>query len=89
MINKIKTFLQKHNLFKKVATNSGILVFQNIFTMLLGVFVTGIVARYFGTEKYGIFNYVLSITGLFSGIAAIRNKPHCNKRFNSTTGKRK
>lgn len=71
MIKKIKKFLEEHNLFKKVAKNSGILVFQNIFTMLLGVFITGVVARYFGTEKYGIFNYVLSIVGLFSGIAAI------------------
>lgn len=85
MISKLKIYLQKHNLFKKVAANSGILVFQNIFTMLLGIFVTGVVARYFGTEKYGIFNYVLSITGLFSGIAAIRYTPYCNKRFNTRT----
>lgn len=59
------------NLFKKVAKNSGWLVFQNIFTMLVGVIVTGIVARYFGTEKYGIFSYVLSITSLFTGIATV------------------
>lgn len=85
MIDKIKKFIEKHNLFKKVAKNSGLLMFQNIFTMLLGVFVTGVVARYFGTEKYGIFNYVLSITGLFSGIAAVRNKSYCYKRFNSKT----
>lgn len=87
MIEKIRTFMQKHNLFKKVAKNSGLLMFQNIFTMLLGVFVTGVVARYFGTEKYGIFNYVLSIIGIFSGIADIRNKPYCNKRFDSATRK--
>lgn len=85
MIKKIKQFIHEHNLFEKVAKNSGWLVFQNIFTMLLGVFVTGIVARYFGTEKYGIFNYVLSITGLFSGIAAIRNISYCYKRFNTAS----
>jgi len=87
MINKLRVYMQKHNVFKKVAKNSGFLMFQNIYTMLLGVFITGVVARYFGTEKYGIFNYVLSITGLFSGIAAIRYTSYCNKRFNATARK--
>lgn len=62
---------KENNLIKKVSKNSGFLLFQNIFTMLLSALVTGVVARHFGTEKYGVFNYVLSITGLFSGIAAI------------------
>lgn len=87
MITKIKEFIKKHNSLKKVVKNSGWLVFQNIFTMLLGAFVTGIIARYFGTEKYGIFNYVLSITGLFSGIAAIRNISYCYKRPNTAPRK--
>ncbi len=73
MIKKIKETLKAHPLFKKIAKNSSWLVFQNIFTMLLGVFITGIIARYFGTEKYGVFNYVLSIVSIFSGIAAFRD----------------
>ena len=71
MLEKIKEKLEKHTLIKKIIHNSSWIVSQNIFTMLLGVFVTSIVARYLGTERYGIFNYVLSIVSLFSGIAAI------------------
>lgn len=71
MFSNIKQKLEGHNVFKKVAKNSSWIVFQNIFTMILGVVVTGVIARYFGTEKYGIFNYILSITSLFSGIASI------------------
>lgn len=71
MFSNIKQKLEEHNVFKKVAKNSSWIVFQNIFTMILGVVITGVIARYFGTEKYGIFNYILSITSLFSGIASI------------------
>lgn len=71
MFSNIKQKLEGHNVFKKVAKNSSWIVFQNIFTMILGVVITGVIARYFGTEKYGIFNYILSITSLFSGIASI------------------
>lgn len=71
MFSNIKQKLEGHNIFKKVAQNSSWIVFQNIFTMLLGVVITGVVARYFGTEKYGVFNYILSITSLFSSIASI------------------
>lgn len=71
MIDKIKAKFQGHNLVKKVIENSSWIVSQNIFTMVLGVFITAIVARYLGTERYGTFNYVLSIVSLFSGIAAV------------------
>lgn len=57
--------IKKSNIIK----NSGWLITQNIFTMLTGVFCTAVVARYFGAEKYGTFNYVYSIICLFSGIA--------------------
>ena len=81
--------IREHKLFKKVAQNSGILMFQNICTILLSAFATAVVARHFGAEKFGIFNYVLSITGLFSGIAAIRNKSYYNKGFDAATRKGK
>lgn len=71
MIENIKEKLQKHKLLKKVIENSSWIVSQNIFTMILGVFITAVIARYLGTEKYGTFNYVLSIVSLFSGIAAV------------------
>ena len=71
MFSNIKQKLEGHNVFKKVAKNSSWIVFQNIFTMILAIVTTGIIARYFGTEQYGVFNYILSITSLFSGIAGI------------------
>lgn len=71
MIENIKEKLKGHNLVKKVIENSSWIVSQNIFTMLLGVFITAIVARYLGTERYGTFSYVLSIVSLFTGIAAV------------------
>lgn len=71
MLTKIQNKLKKHKLLKKVIENSSWIVMQNILTMILGVFVTAIVARYLGTEKYGTFNYVLSFVSLFSGIAAV------------------
>lgn len=71
MFSNIKQKLEGHNVLKKVAKNSSWIVFQNIFTMILAIVTTGIIARYFGTERYGVFNYILSITSLFSGIAGI------------------
>lgn len=67
MFSKIKQILNKHS----VLQNTSWLTFQNIFTMILGVVITSVVARYFGTEKYGVFNYILSITSLFTGIATV------------------
>lgn len=71
MFAKIRQNLEKHQIFKKVAKNVSWAFFQNIFIMLLSVITTGIIARYFGTQNYGVFNYILSIVSLFSGIASI------------------
>lgn len=71
MFVKIRQKLEKHYIFKKIAKNTSWAFFQNIFIMLLSVITTGIIARYFGTQNYGIFNYILSIVSLFTGIASI------------------
>ncbi|WP_239661669.1 flippase [Bacillus cereus] len=62
--------------FKKGATtkifkNSSWQVSEKIFSMLIGVFVTAIVARYFGPDKFGQFNYALSFTALFTAISTL------------------
>ncbi|MBJ3793044.1 hypothetical protein I8J38_31575, partial [Bacillus sp. OA1] len=44
----------------KIFKNSSWQVSEKIFSMLIGVFVTAIVARYFGPDKFGQFNYALS-----------------------------
>lgn len=39
--------------------------------MLIGVFVTAILARYFGPEQFGTFNYALSFVMLFTAISTL------------------
>lgn len=53
----------------KVVKNISWILVQNIYTMLFGMIITGIVARHYGTEGYGIINFGLSFVSLFSFIA--------------------
>lgn len=57
--------------FKKIFGNSMWQISEKILTMLLSVFVTGIVARYLGTEKYGIVNYVISVVMIFTAFSTL------------------
>lgn len=66
---KIKNrILAKFN-FGNVTKNVSWILIQNIYTMVLGIICTGLVARHFGTEGYGIVNFCLSYVSLFSFIA--------------------
>ena len=51
--------------------NFGWLVGNRVFTMLIGVVVIAFVARYFGPEKYGQFNYALAIVTLFTALSTL------------------
>lgn len=53
----------------KVIKNISWILIQNIYTMLIGIIITGIVARHYGTEGYGIINLGTSFVSLFSFIA--------------------
>jgi len=55
----------------KIIRNSSWLIGDKIFTMIIGVFVTAIIARYFGPERYGIFNYALSLVTLFTAFSTL------------------
>ena len=71
-----KTKLIKNNIIKnevaiKVIKNSSWLVSDKIFKMIIGVFVTALVARYFGPENYGQSNYALSFTALFTALSTL------------------
>ena len=57
--------------FKKYFLNTGWLLFNNIFGMVISLFVGVYVARYLGPNNYGLFNYAGSFVGLFSAIAAL------------------
>lgn len=68
---KISSYFLGNEVSKKIATNSSWLIGNTIFSMVIGVFITAIVARYFGAEKYGQFNYALSFTALFSTFSTL------------------
>lgn len=63
--------LNKNTSFKKIFNNFKWLISDKIFTMIIGVFITSIIARYFGPEKYGTFNYALSFTALFTALSTL------------------
>lgn len=61
---------QKFSL-KKIFGNSLWQITEKILTMLFTVIVTGIVARYLGTEKYGTVNYIISVVMLFTTFSTL------------------
>jgi len=53
---------------RKILDNINWLSFERIFKMLLGIFVTALVARYLGPEKFGLLNYAIAFVGLFAAL---------------------
>lgn len=51
--------------FRKYLANTGWMFFEKILRILLAFTVNIFLARYLGPSDYGLFNYVLSFTGLF------------------------
>jgi len=51
--NKILSKIKLGNVSKNVSW----ILFQNVYTMILGLILTGIVARYYGTDGYGYINF--------------------------------
>ena len=51
--------------------NSGWLIGDRVFTMLIGVVVIAFVVRYLGPEKYGQFNYALAFVVLFTTLSIL------------------
>jgi len=63
--------IRTNDVVNKTLKNSGWLVGDKIFYMTIGVFVTAIVARYFGPENFGQFNYALAFVALFTAISTL------------------
>jgi len=66
-----KNAILNNEIAKKTIKNSGWLVGDKVFTMLIGAFVTAMVARYFGPENFGLYNYALSFTALFTALSTL------------------
>ncbi|MCE3202838.1 flippase [Paenibacillus sonchi] len=71
LFNLAKDKLLNNDVAKKILGNSSWLISDKIFNMILGVFVTAVVARYFGPELYGEFNYALAIVSLFTVLSTL------------------
>lgn len=70
-IANIKKNIVNSEVAVKIIKNSSWLIGDKVFTMIIGVFVTAIVARYFGPERYGQFNYALSFVTLFTAFSTL------------------
>lgn len=56
---------------RKILGNSLWQILEKIITMIIVVVVTGVVARYLGTEDYGTVNYIISIVMLFTTFSTL------------------
>lgn len=68
---KFKKEIMGNEVAKKVINNFSWLVGEKIFTMIIGVLITALIARYFGPEQYGKFNYALAIVSIFTVISVL------------------
>lgn len=55
----------------RTTKNASWLISDKVITMIIGIFVTGLVARYFGPENFGKYNYALSFVTLFTAISTL------------------
>lgn len=72
MIKRLKipniSQLKSHSQLRTILSNTGWLFADRILRMGAGLFVGVWVARYLGTEQYGLFNYALAFVSLFTPI---------------------
>lgn len=68
---KSKKMITGSEIATRVLKNSSWIVSYQIFAMVVGAFVSAIIARYFGPEKYGQYNYALSFTTLFTALSTL------------------
>jgi O-antigen/teichoic acid export membrane protein len=89
----ILNFFYKNQNMRKVAANTGWLISEQIYRLVLGLTVNVIIARYLGPEKYGIISYALSLvsflgTFVYLGLNAlvIREIVRRNDQINQILG---
>ena len=66
-----KKIIFENEVANRTIKNSGWLVGEKVFTMFIGVIVIAFVARYFGPEKYGQFNYAMAFVALFTALSTL------------------
>ena len=68
---RLMGLIRSNEVVNKTLKNSGWLVGDKVFTMLIGVVVIAFVARYLGPEKYGQFNYAMAFVALFTVLSTL------------------
>lgn len=63
--------IRQSEVASRTIQNAGWLIGDKVVTMIIGVFVTAIVARYFGPVLFGQFHYALSFVALFTAISSL------------------
>lgn len=63
--------LKSNEVATKIINNASWLVGNNVFNMVIGVFVMALVARYLGPKNYGIYNYALAFVTLFTAFSTL------------------
>ncbi len=63
--------LKKHPGFIRYFKNTSWMMAEQLLRIVAGLFVGIWVARYLGPEKFGLINYAISFTAMFSGIAKL------------------
>lgn len=63
--------IKDNEVVTKIVHNASWLVGDKVFTMVIGVFVTALVARYLGPENYGMYNYALAFVTLFTALSTL------------------
>ena len=63
--------LKNNEGFMKYLKNTSWLFLEKIIRMFAGLFVGAWLARYLGTDKFGIYSYVISFVGLFQVLATL------------------
>ena len=51
---------------QRIIKNTGLLLFSDIITKILGFFYIMYIARYLGAEGFGVLSFALAFTGIFS-----------------------
>lgn len=62
-----KKKIEDNNIFE----NTNWMLAQNIYNMMLSLVISAVVARYLGTENYGILGYGASLVTLFSSVSSL------------------
>jgi O-antigen/teichoic acid export membrane protein len=63
--------IKGNEVVEKIINNTSWLVGDKVFTMVIGVFIMAVVARYLGPVNYGVYNYALAFVTLFTALSTL------------------